>query len=153
MTGELEKIRSIAQPVAESFGVELWDLEFTGGHGSRVLRIYIDKPGGVTVQDCADVSRQVGFALDAEDFIQERYVLEVSSPGLTRQLKKPLDFQRSLGKLAVFKLRKPVDGENRILAVIDLADDTSVTVTVKEGGQTVRLDYADIARANLELEF
>lgn len=150
---DLEKIKALIEPAVTGEACLLWDIEIAGGHGSRVLRIYIDKEGGVTVEDCAKVSRQASLILDAEDAIQERYTLEVSSPGLTRALKKPKDFQRALGKLALLRLRRPVGGSNKIIAAIEEADADSIIVTVKKTGQRETIAYADIARANLEIEF
>lgn len=150
---DLDKIKALIEPAVTGEACLLWDIEFTGGRGSGILRVYIDKEGGVTVEDCAKVSRQASLILDAEDVIQERYTLEVSSPGLTRALKKPRDFQRALGKLALLRLRRPVANSNKILAVIEEAGADSIVVTVKKTGQRETITYADIARANLEIEF
>jgi len=149
----IARIISLLDPIVRGEGLELWDVEFSGGHGSRVLRVFIDKEGGVTVEDCANVSRQAGLALDAEDIISDRYMLEVSSPGLTRALKKPQDFTRAVGKLAVMKIRHQLHGSNRVLAVITAADVNGITVTIKETGETAAIPYQDIAKANLEVEF
>jgi ribosome maturation factor RimP len=149
----LDKIKALIEPAVTGEGCVLWDIEFTGGMGSRILRIYIDKEGGVNVEDCANVSRQASLILDTEDIIDSRYTLEVSSPGLTRPLKKPFDYQRAVGKLALFRLRRPVSGSNRITAVIESAGADSITVTVKNTGQRETIAYSEIAKANLEIEF
>lgn len=150
---ELDKIKALIEPAVTGEACTLWDIELAGGHGSRTLRVYIDKEGGVTVEDCAKVSRQASLILDAEDIIQDRYILEVSSPGLTRALKKPYDFQRALGKLALLRLRRPIGGSSKILVTLDEATAESVTVTFKKTGLRETIPYADIARANLEIEF
>ena len=150
---ELDRIKALIEPAVAGEACALWDIELAGGHGSRTLRVFIDKEGGVTVEDCAKVSRQASLILDAEDVIEERYTLEVSSPGLTRSLKKPHDFRRALGKLALLRLRRPLGGGSKILVTIEEANADSVIVTVKKTGLRETIAYADIARANLEIEF
>ena len=96
----MDKIREIAERVAQSSGLELVDLELLGGGKARMLRVYIDKPGGVTHEDCANFSREAGTIFDVEDAVPgSQYTLEVSSPGLDRKLSKPEDFERFVGSL------------------------------------------------------
>src|SRR5689334_12769405 len=104
----LERIREIAGRVAASEGIELVDVELHGRGRGSVVRIYLDKPGGITLEDCQMVSRQVGTILDVEDVIAARYTLEVSSPGLDRRLTKPDDFQRFAGQQVKLLLRDTV---------------------------------------------
>ncbi len=151
--GELERIRSAARPVVMAEGLELVDVEIKGGPNTRVIALYIDKEGGVTHEDCARISRQVGLSFEAEETIRSGYTLEVSSPGLTRVLKRPADFIREKGKLAQLKVRTPVGKSNKLLVTIDDADENKITVTVKESGEKATIAYSDIARANLEIEF
>src|SRR6201996_5736304 len=100
MTAGIDKIREIAERVAQSSGLELVDLELLGGGKARMLRVFIDKPEGVTHEDCANFSREAGTIFDVEDAIPGgQYTLEVSSPGLDRKLSKPADFQRFTGNL------------------------------------------------------
>jgi ribosome maturation factor RimP len=107
-----EQVREIAQRVAQDLGLEIFDLEFRGGGKARMLRIYIDKPGGVTHEDCANVSREVGTILDVEDVVPgSAYTLEVSSPGLDRKLRNAADFQRFTGSKVRVKTRDAVDGK------------------------------------------
>src|SRR3954453_2234906 len=95
---EIDLVREVVERVAVSNGLEVVEVEFRGGGKSRMLRIFIDKPGGVTHQDCADLSRELGTILDVEEAIPGRsYVLEVSSPGLDRALRRPADFERFVG--------------------------------------------------------
>lgn len=150
---ELDRIKALIEPAVTGEGCTLWDIELAGGHGSATLRVYIDKEGGVTVEDCAKVSRQASLILDTEDVIASQYTLEVSSPGLTRALKKPYDYQRALGKLALLRLRRPIGGSSKILVTIESADAESVIVTIKKTGLRETVPYTEIARANLEIEF
>ncbi len=100
MAGGIDKIREIAERVAQSSGLELVDVELLGGGKARVLRVFIDKPGGVTHEDCANFSREAGTIFDVEDAVPgSQYTLEVSSPGLDRKLSKPEEFQRFVGSL------------------------------------------------------
>ena len=111
MEAGLDKIRGIAERVAQSSGLELVDVELHGGGKARMLRIYIDKPGGVTHENCANFSREAGTIFDVEDAVPGgSYLLEVSSPGLDRKLSKPEDYQRFLGSLVKLMTRDPVNG-------------------------------------------
>lgn len=150
----IDKVCAVAEPVGLAEGVEVVDIEIANVANSQVLRVFIDKEGGVTVEDCARVSKQLGLVLEAEDIIKSEYTLEVSSLGLIRKLKKPLDFQRSIGKLAMVKVRGTgslIAG--KALVYIEAADGTSVTVKLKDSDKKATLRYSDIARANLEIEF
>ena len=111
MAAGIDKIREIADRVAQSSGLEVVDLELLGGGKARMLRVYIDKPGGVTHEDCANFSREAGTIFDVEDAVPgSQYTLEVSSPGLDRKLSKPEDFQRFVGSLVKLTTRDPVSG-------------------------------------------
>jgi len=146
-----ERIRALAAPVAGSLGVELVDVEFTSEYGRRVLRIYIDRPGGVTVEDCERVSRELGTILDVEDPIPQSYNLEVSSPGLDRPLKTENDFSRYAGKRARIKTREPLDGRRNFKALIDKVDGGEVTVTDFDG-KVFTIAISNIDKAKLEIE-
>ena len=110
MTLEIERVQQIAERVAASSGLELVEVEFRGGGKSRLLRIFIDKPGGVTHEDCANLSREVSTILDVEDVVPGSYLLEVSSPGLDRKLSRPADFERFTGSRVKIMTREPVNG-------------------------------------------
>ena len=146
-----EKISSLAEPVAESMGLELVDVEYTMDRGSRVLRIYIDKPGGVNVDDCGEFSREFSTILDVEDPTPVNYNLEVSSPGLDRPLVKEKDFVRFVGQRARIRTKTPVDGRKNFHATIEGASDGRVTVLDFDGKRFV-LDLAQIDKARLEVE-
>ncbi len=111
MAAGLEKVREIADRVARSSGLEVVDVELQGGGKARVLRIYVDKPGGVTHEDCSVYSREVGTIFDVEDAVPGgSYMLEISSPGLDRRLSRPEDYQRFTGSLIKLMTRDPVNG-------------------------------------------
>src|SRR5207253_11193256 len=111
MALEHEKVREIAERVAASSGLEVVEVELRGGGQSRMLRITIDKPGGVTHEDCANLSREVGTILDVEDAVPGgSYLLEVSSPGLARKLCRPADYERVVGRRVRLITRRPVSG-------------------------------------------
>jgi ribosome maturation factor RimP len=147
------KIEEIAQRVVSSEGMELVGVELKGAGPQRLVRIYIDKPQGVTHGDCELVSQQVGAILDVEDVVPGgRYTLEVSSPGAERELKRPQDYERFQGKKAHFTLREPVDGrsewEGRLAG---LADGMVGLETGRD--RTIRFPLELVKRANLKLEW
>src|SRR5256886_7281468 len=108
-----ERVRAIAAPIIRALALELVEVQ-CAGHGTRtVIRVFVDKPGGVVVGDCEQVHLSLGHALDVEDPIPHAYTLEVSSPGLDRPLRRREDFQRSVGKLVSVKLRRPHNGQWR----------------------------------------
>lgn len=146
-----ERIGALVAPVAVSLGLELVDVEFTSEHGRRVLRIYIDKPGGVTVDDCERVSKELGTILDVDDPIPQSYNLEVSSPGLDRPLKTEKDFTRFTGKRARIKTREPIDGRRNFKAVIESAGGGEIKVTDFDG-KVFMIAISNIDKAKLEIE-
>ncbi len=165
MAAGLDKIREISERVARSDGLELVDVELLGGGKSRMLRIYIDKPGGVTHEDCSNFSREAGTIFDVEDAVPGgAYMLEVSSPGLDRKLSKPGDYQRFTGSLVKLMTRDPVNGnrhfEGRLKAFHDGRLSLELTPRKKskkhepvEPGTEVEIDLANVEKANLVPEF
>ncbi len=155
-----EKIREVLLPLLDGAGMELFDMELTGRSGKgkrRTLRVFIDKEGGVTIDDCASVSHQLGLALEADEVIDGAYVLEVSSPGLTRPLKTPHHFLRSVGKLAQIKLKgsaplSKVTG-GKLVGIIEAADENGLTLHIRETDERHTIPFDEVAHANLELEF
>jgi ribosome maturation factor RimP len=159
MTGidPIQRAESLLQPILHSMGLELVDLELKKVGRGQVLRVFIDKPGGVNLDDCAEVSRELSVQLDVEDCISSRYTLEVSSPGLNRPLKNEQDFVRYQGRLAVIKtaeLLKDEKGSPRktFLGIIDGVEDGIIAVRLKEG-PVARIPWDKIAKAHLEFEF
>ena len=121
----------LLQPILSEHHFELVDVEFVKEAGSRYLRIYIDKENGITIDDCETVSRALDVKLDEQDPIKEEYILEVSSPGLDRPLKKEKDFVRSVSKLIEIKLYKPTHGSKEFMGTLKAYDQETVTIEVE----------------------
>ncbi len=150
----LDAVHSCCESLLESLGLELVDLEYLAGDNRGILRLYIDRPGGgVTLDDCVAVSRQLGALLDVEDVIPFRYVLEVSSPGLNRPLKRPKDFLAHCGKKIKIKMKVPVDGRRRFTGILRRYDEKSNTLVLESEEGSYTLDAADFAKCNLVYEF
>jgi ribosome maturation factor RimP len=148
---DLEKIREMAERVATSEGLHLVDVELKGGNANALLRVYIDKPGGVSHADCALVSEQLSAMLDVEDPFPGRYTLEVSSPGLDRKLTRPSDFTYFVGRRARLVL-KEVSGEQKVLEG-RLAGFENGRVRLDEGERGLQeVDLANIRKAQLVVE-
>jgi ribosome maturation factor RimP len=148
----IDRIREVVLPILESLGLELFDLELSGrGKGSH-LRIFIDKAGGITVEDCEQASRYLGHALDVADPIPNAYMLEVSSPGLDRPLRKPGDYLRSIGKLVRLKFSRPLDGDWVLIGRLQGFKDDRVEIK-PDDGDSIEVSLADIAQARLEVEW
>lgn len=152
---DLTKLQSLVEPVVTGQGYELVDVEFKNELGAWVLRIYIDNPraeGGVGLDDCAQVSRELSAVLDVEDAIPGHYSLEVSSPGLNRPLKKEADFRRFVGKKAKIRTRHPV-GESRRNFSGTLVSVAEGKVKIDVGDQVCEVPVDDVEKANLVYEF
>jgi ribosome maturation factor RimP len=147
----LQEVREVVEPILRSQGFELVDLEYQRESRGWVLRIYLDREGGVTLDDCAGVSHEVGAVLEVKDVIPTAYVLEISSPGLTRPLKKPEDFNRFQNRLVKIKLYKPLDGRRNFKGT--LLGLEGETVRVEADGQVFEIPLQSIAKANLEIDF
>jgi len=146
-----ERVREIAEQAAIDHGVELVHAEVAGPEGHPIVRLFIDKPGGVTHDDCSKVSHQLSTVLDVEDFIHSAYLLEVSSPGLERGLYKKRDYERFAGSMAKIKARSPIKGQRNFRGrILGIADDT-VIVEDRTSGR-VELPLDGIVKANLEAD-
>jgi ribosome maturation factor RimP len=146
-----ERVRGIAERVALDHGLELVHAEVAGPEGKPIVRLFIDKPEGVTHNDCSEVSLHVGTVLDVEDFIHSAYTLEVSSPGLERGLYKLQDFERFAGRKAKTKLRQPLNGQRNFRGrIVGVEGDIVVFEDITSG--RVGLPFGDIVKANLELD-
>ncbi len=162
---QLERIREIAGRVAASEGLELVEVEFLGSGPAAVLRIFIDKPAGtagldppagVTINDCQNVSRQVGTILDVEDFIASSYTLEVSSPGLDRRLSKPADFERFAGSIVKVVLKRPrpePEPVPRRFQARLLGMEAGRVIVDTGNGHVLQLELDEIEKANLVVDF
>ena len=148
----LERVREIAERVAASEGLELVEVEFRDRGPRSVLRIFVDRLEGVTLQDCEMVSRQVSTILDVEDLIGHRYTLEVSSPGLDRKLLQPDDYRRFAGRQVKLALKAPREGERHFQGRLLGLEDETVRVET-DNGQVASFAYDEIERANLVVEF
>jgi len=148
------KARECCGGLVAAEGMELVDLEFVHEHQGWVLRVLIDKPGGVTIEDCTRISRAIEPALDVEDFIHHEYHLEVSSPGLNRPLTKPAHFRSAEGKRIKVKTFGPIGEPPRknFTGTLKGVEDDAITVNV-EGAGTARIPLRNIAKANLQFEF
>jgi ribosome maturation factor RimP len=147
----LQEVREVVEPILQSQGYELVDLEYQRESRGWVLRIYLDREGGITLDDCTGVSHEVGAVLEVKDVIPNAYVLEVSSPGLTRPLKKPEDYNRFRNQLVKIKLFQPLDGRRNFKGIL-LGLEVE-TVRVEADGQVFEIPLQSIAKANLEIDF
>jgi len=147
-----EAIAGAIERVAAREGLELVHWEAVGPRNNFVLRIYIDKPGGVSHSDCEAVSKQVGTLLDVEDLIANRYILEVSSPGIERGLYKRADFERFAGSQIRLRVSAPIDGQRNFRGkLIGLVGDN--VCLEAEGRGPVEVPYESIVKANVEYQF
>lgn len=145
------RTEALLLPIAEANGVEIYDVEYVKEGSDYYLRAYIDKKEGVSIIDCENVSRALSDVLDKEDFIPDAYILEVSSPGLGRTLKKDKHLQKSLGMEVEIKLFKPVDKCKEFSGVLDSFDADSITIIEESTPRIFR--RADIALIRLALDF
>lgn len=145
------KCEQLLLPITEKFGVEIYDVEYVKEGSDYYLRAYIDKPEGVNIIDCENVSRALSEALDKEDFIPEAYILEVSSPGLGRSLKKDKHLQKSIGQKVEVKLFKPIDKCKEFAGVLESFDEESITIMEENAPRT--FNRAEIALIRLALDF
>ncbi|MFQ5354064.1 MAG: ribosome maturation factor RimP [Thermodesulfobacteriota bacterium] len=146
------RLEKVAEPVVECSGFELVDLACVSEHGRTVLRLFIDKPGGVTIDDCATLSRELGAVLDVEDLLPGRYSLEVSSPGLERVIKKEKDFLRFTGRLVKITTREPIEGRSHFKVRLSAVNDGELEV-IDDSEKRWAIKMENIQRANLVAEF
>ena len=144
-------VSEFARPVVEANGCKLWDVEYVREGAERFLRLYIDKDGGVDIDDCEKIHRAVDPILDEKDPISESYHFEVCSAGLERALKRPSDFQQFMGSPIVVKLYRPRNGLKEIPAVLTDYEDGRITVTA--GKETIQFEKSEVALVRLRVEF
>jgi ribosome maturation factor RimP len=147
----IEQIEQVAAPVLAEHGAELVDIVFVHEHGQWVLRFFVDKPGGITLGDCATISEHVGRNLDATDVIKQSYVLEVSSPGINRPLKKEADYQRFIGEKVDVTLYAPLNGRRHFKGTLQSVN-AGVVIVQEAPQQSFALSLADVAKARLDPE-
>jgi ribosome maturation factor RimP len=160
MAFDEERVRGIAERVAASGGLEVVEVEFRGSGKSRMLRVFLDKPAGVTHEDCAQFSREFGTILDVEDVVPGgTYVLEVSSPGLDRKLNRASDYERFAGSRVKLTTREPVNGNRHFEGRLESFTDGRLTLDVSEARrkprpvagapQKLEIELSNVERANL----
>lgn len=146
------KTEALIIPILDRLGFTLWDVEYVKEGADYYLRAYIDKDGGITIDDCVEVSHALSDELDREDFIDDAYILEVSSPGLGRVLKKDKDYERSMGQSIDIKTYKPIDGRREFTG--KLVSYTGDVVGIElDDGKRMEFGRGDIAKANLSVDF
>ena len=164
MAFDVEQVRAIADRIAGSRNLEVVEAELRGGGKARMLRVFIDKPGGVTHQDCAEFSRELGTILDVEDVVPgNSYLLEVSSPGLDRKLSRPVDFERFTGSRVKLTTRNPMNGSRHFEGKLEKFENGRLTLDINSvrkkpptenlTDQKLEIDLVNVEKANLVPEF
>jgi ribosome maturation factor RimP len=155
MASKAEVIRKIVEPVVEALGYQLWGLEYLGQGRHTLLRIFIDKAGGINIEDCAEASRQISSILDVEDPIKDEYTLEVSSPGLDRILFRPEQFRDYIGSTVKIRLGANQDGRRNFTGILkevvqqEGGSEGESSVVITMGAEEITLPFAAIEKANL----
>lgn len=145
------RTEQLLQPIAEANGVSVYDVEYVKEGSEYYLRAYIEKPGGVNIQDCENVSRALSDELDRQDFIPDAYILEVSSPGLGRTLKKDRHLEAAIGQEVEIKLYKPIDKCKEFAGILESFDPENIVI--REGDQKRTFGRSEIALIRLALDF
>lgn len=148
----LEEIKDKITPLLTKKDIELVELRMARARGRSILRFLVDKPSGITLDECTRLNQELGRALDQENIIQESYILEVSSPGLDRPLEATRDFQRCYGQVVKIVLRQGIDRQNVWEGTVVAVDDRNLTIQT-EAGKRLQIPRANIARARLVIEF
>jgi ribosome maturation factor RimP len=147
----LQEVHQVVDPILQSQGMELVDLEYQRESQGWVLRVYIDREGGITLGDCSELSGELGAVLEVRDLIANPYTLEVSSPGLTRPLKKPEDYNKYRNRLVKIKTFEPIEGRKNFKGILQGLEGEKVYVQAE--GKILAIPFQGIAKANLEIEF
>lgn len=146
-----QKTEDLLIPILDEFSFKLWDVEYVKEGSEYYLRAYIDKEGGITIDDCVDVSRKLSDKLDEDDFIEGEYILEVSSPGLGRTLKRDRDFENSIDREVDLKLYKAIDKVKEFTGILKGYDKEKLSVEIE--GETKEFLRSDLASVKLHVEF
>lgn len=146
------KTEALIQPIVDEKGFELVDVEYVKEGSNWYLRAYVDKPGGITINDLEEVSRQLSDRLDVEDFISDAYILEVSSPGLGRPMKKDKDFQRNMGKEIEIHLYRAIDGNKQFVGVLKSYDKQTITIADEDGNENA-IDRVNVSLVREYIDF
>ncbi len=148
----VDEVSLLAEGLLSEYGMEVVDVEFRFEGGRRVLRVFIDKEGGVTLGDCASISRELGDLIEAKDMIDCQYVLEISSPGLNRPLKKERDFVRSIGKMVKLKMSRPINNRRNFTGRLHNVRDGTISILVDDDN-LVELPLKEVDKARVAYEF
>lgn len=148
----MQKLIEILKPVVEDIGYELFDIAYSRGKARAMLRIYIEKEGGITIDDCEKVSREVGAILDLEDIIHSSYILEVSSPGIDRPIRSPEEFKKAIGKKVRIVTAEPVGKDSFFLGKVSDSSNEDIELILTQD-KRIRIPYKNISQAKLEIEF
>ncbi len=148
---DIRQLTRLIMPALDEMGFELVDIEYLSGRGRWILRVYVDKTGGITLDDCARVSREIGDLIDIKDIISHKYVLEVSSPGLNRPLRKEEDYFKAIGKKVKVKMVMPVKGCRNFIGY--LQDFHQRTLYLEVENKIVTLSLRGVKKANIIYEF
>jgi ribosome maturation factor RimP len=149
----VERVRAVAERVTGGRGFELTEVEVTRDRGGQLVRLYVDKEGGIGIGELQSVSEEVSAILDAEDPISSSYTLEVSSPGLDRPLKTEADYRRFAGRLAKVSSYEPVEGRRHWTGRLLAIEEGVVSLSLEKEGAVARIPFAKISHARLEVEF
>ena len=146
------RTEELIPPILDRMNFELVDVEYVKEGGTWYLRAYIDKEGGITVNDCEAVAREMNEILDREDFVEDSYVFEVSSPGLGRPLKKEKDYIRSMGKEVEIRTYRAINREKEFYGILSAYDENTVTIKTEDGTE-MTFEKSDIALIRLAFDF
>jgi ribosome maturation factor RimP len=147
----VKRVVDLVEPILDEMGIELVDVEYLSHYGKWVLRLYIDKESGVTIDDCVRVSREIGDLIDVKEAVTHEYTLEVSSPGIDRPLRKEKDFVGAVGKKVKVRMIAAIDGRRSFTGY--LKDFENGTLYIEMDGAPVVLPWAEVEKANLVYEF
>lgn len=151
MSSIAKRITDLVEPILDEVGYELVDVEYLSKYGKWVLRVFIDKEGGITIDDCVQVSEELGDLIDIKEIIEREYVLEVSSPGLNRPLKKEKDFSRAIDRKIKVTTTAPLNGRRNFKGYLKAFRDRNLYLEVN--GEQVILPWEEIDKANIVYEF
>lgn len=147
-----QRTQKLLEPILEKYHYELYDVEFVKEAGSWYLRVYIDKEGGITIDDCELVSKELSDLLDEQDFISESYMLEVSSPGLGRRLRKDKHFEKSIGEEVEIRLYKPISEKKEFVGLLRSFDKNVITIELSDK-TVMEIPREQIANVRLTFDF
>lgn len=143
----VEDIKQLMQPVLNNCNAELVDISLSGSKHKPILHILVDKEGGITLDECTDINRQLSDILDKDDIIKESFILEVSSPGLDRPLREKKDFEKVIGKEINLYIKEPIEGENFFQAMLNSAGEDFISLKLK--GSQLKIPYENIHNAKV----